>query len=197
MIIGDGAFLTLGLKATDASGDSAWDVLYDVESVIEYETWMSINFVITDHSDMISNSNDGLVTISYSGPTIGFGTYDYDSYWYNDLPEYGFRVQIEGEYSGWSWSDCQIGNYNNHCEVDEMTNVGYNSRGLELYDGGGFSIMEDSWSWNQVCLEDSYYADGKCGVWVYISVVEFMDDGSGGHVHSNYLTQFSYYLELM
>lgn len=197
---GDGAFLTLGLKATDASGDAAWGVEYNVESVIEYEVWMSINFVVTDHSDMISNSNDGLVTISYSGPTIGFGTYSYDSYWYNDMPQYGFQIEIEGEDDGWDWNNhyCRIGNYNNDCEVDEMTNVGYNSRGLELYDGGGFSIMEDSWyTWIQVCLEDSYYADGKCGVNVYITVVEFMDDGNGGYVYSDHLNQFSYYLELM
>ncbi|MBR60837.1 MAG: hypothetical protein CMA84_06435 [Euryarchaeota archaeon] len=196
---GDGSYLTLGLKATDASGDAAWDVLYDVERVIEYEVWMGINFVVTDHSDMISNSNDGLVTISYQGPTIGFGTYDYDSYWYNDMPQYGFHVQIQGENNDWSWNNhCQIGNYYDNCEVDEMTDVGYNSRGLELYDGGGFSIMEDSWwSWQQVCQEDWYYDDNKCGVNVYIEVVEFIDDGSGGHVYSDHLNTFSYYLELM
>ncbi len=195
---GDGSYLTLGLKATDASGDDAWGVQYNVERVIEYEAWMSINFVVTDHANMISNSNDALVTISYSGPTIAFGTYGYDSYWYNDMPQYGFHIQIQGEDNSWSWNNhCQIGNYDEQCEVLE-TNVGYNSRGLELYDGGGFSIMEDSWStWNQVCLEDSYYADGKCGVNVYISVVEFMDDGNGGNVYSNHLNQFSYYLELM
>ena len=75
---GDGAFLTLGLKATDASGDAAWGVEYNVESVIEYEVWMGINFVVTDHSDMISNSNDGLVTIydhnGSSGPWDGTTT---------------------------------------------------------------------------------------------------------------------------
>ena len=98
------------------------------------------------------------------------------------MPQYGFHVQIQGENNDWSWNNhCQIGNYYDNCEVDEMTDVGYNSRGLELYDGGGFSIMED---WEQVCQED-FYDDNKCGVNVYIEVVEFIDDGSGGHVYSN------------
>ena len=58
--------------------------------------------------------------------------------------------------------------------------------------------MEDSWwSWEQVCQEDWYYDDNKCGVNVYIEVVEFIDDGSGGHVYSDNLNTFSYYLELM
>ena len=195
---GDGAFLTLGLKATDTSGDAAWGVLYDVTRVIEYEVWMSINFDVQDHPDMISNSNDRLVTITYEGPTIAFGTYGYETYWYNDMPQYGFHISIQGENNGWTYNrDCEIGNWNYNCEVDETLTLGSNSRGLELYGGGGFTIMEDGWySWDQVCLEHWYYDGNSCGVYVNIQVVEFIDDGNGVYFHSNHLHTFSYYLEL-
>ena len=194
---GDGAFLTLGLKATDASGDAAWDAAWDVAYVIEYEAWMGINFIITDHSDMISNSNDGLVAVSYSGPTIGFGINGYESYWYNDLPNYGFSIHIQSEQSDWNWgNDCRISQYYSDCELDEMVNAGYNSRGLELYDGGEFSIMEDLWYWGQICQENWYYDDGTCGVTVEITVVEFIDSNSG-YVYANHLNTFYYNLDLM
>ena len=195
---GDGAFLTLGIKATDASGDSAWGVLYDVTRVIEYESWMGMSFSITDHADMISNSDDSLITIDYSGPTIGFGTDSYDTTWYNDMPNYGLRINIfSSEDTSWNYGECQISDYFNNCEIDDITNAGYNSRGLELYDGAEFTIMEDSWYyWNQVCLDNSYYADNTCNLNVEIRVVEFIEN-NGGYVYSNHLNTFYFNLDIM
>ena len=190
------AFLTLGLKATDASGDFAWGVLYDVKDAIGHEAWMGINFVITDHPDMISDSNDGLVTVSYSGPTIGFGTDSYETDWYDDMPNYGLHINIFSSEDG-DYGSCQIGNYYNNCEIDDITNAGYNSRGLEFYDGAEFTIMEDSWYyWNQVCLDNSYYADNTCNLNVEIWVVEFIED-NGGYIYSNHLNTFYFSLDIM
>ena len=195
---GDGSYLTLGLKATDASGDAAWDVLYDVERVIEYEVWMGINFFVTDHSDDISNWNDGLVTISYQGPTIGLGTNGYESYWYNDLPNFGFSIHIESEHSDWNWGNyCEFNYYWTHdCEIQIENDVGYNERGLEISGGGEFSILEDTGYWGQICQEQWYYDDDTCGVTVQITVVEFIDD-NGGYVYANHLNTFYYNLELV
>jgi len=190
-IVYDAAFLTLGAKAQDASGDVAWDVRYNVDAVISYQDWMGFSFTLSDHASMISSSTDALFQITYQGDdTIGIGT---GENWqgYTDVPNYYFTVHINSynDYQGYTY--CSITEYSYNCKISEILGGGGNNLGYELYDGGSITISE-TYYYEQICFANWYYSDNMCELQVEIRIYENIDRQSTTHLHT-----YNYILDIM
>jgi len=165
----DLAYITLGFKAEDTSGDFNWAVGYDSTEVISFESWMGIDFIIYDATEQLSNQpDDDLIMLEFnhlnSDKSVGVG-----SCWlgYTDTPEYCIQVEIIGLTLN---NYCYVGIYgDNSCSISD-TDGGSFSGGIELFDYDWIIIQEDTYYYNQLC--DVNYNLNGCDLEVRITIYD-------------------------
>ena len=160
-ILDNFAYLTLGFRAVDASGDASWDVAQNTVRVITWQDWMAVDFTVSDAPGMTSHqADDDLLVFEFettvSGLSVGLA---YCEPGYTNLPEYCISIQVM-EVNGPTW--CRVGHSNWGDGGCAITNTAMSplGNGYELSHGDQFTLTEDSEVWDQLC--DPEYRDIEC-----------------------------------